>query len=340
MEIRPPFILRERHTEGILKLLKQTTLGTDGARYRHLNTEEIISDLDNPLFLSLERSEKVIGNISVCRRNDNWYIRHFAFDSLFQSTQSSNRNTAKGSNEVKTSSLKNTIGHFFEEHTQNGICFYAYIDPKNMRSKNMCETFGFQTISRLKTHSFSRSNPRQNAQLAEVHDPAKIQTLSKQFSQHLFYTDVQPKKSRVYAVKDKGELLAFARIHKAHWQIERLPGKMGGLLVKIVPFIPFLNRLLIPSNHRFLVPDMVWVKNNDPKLLESLFESLLAAEKHRLILWWTDEKDPVLQHENRVSWGIFRQFLGNPVVDVVAKFKPENKPATDQPVFVCGIDLV
>ncbi|MGV3632077.1 MAG: hypothetical protein ACO1O6_12780 [Bacteroidota bacterium] len=332
MEIRPPFILREKHTEGILKLLRQTTLGTDGARYRHLNTEEIIPDLDNPLFLSLERGEKVIGNISFCRRGAHWYIRYFAFDSLFQSTKSSGRE--------KKSGLKDTIGHFFEDQISKDICFYAYIDPKNVRSKKMCETFDFETIARLKTHSFSRSKPKKCDQLHEVSDPGRILTFSQRFRQQPFYTEFQPKGSRVYALEQEGETIAFARIRQAHWEIERLPGKLGGLLVKIVPFIPVLNRFLIPKNHCFLVPDMVWVKNNDPKLLETLFESLLAAEKHRLILWWADEKDPLLQYEKQVSWGIFSRFLGNPSVDVVAKSSPENKPETDQPVFVCAVDLV
>ena len=340
MNIRPPFILREQHTEGILKLLKQTTLGTDGARYKHLNTEEIIADLDQPLFLSLERAEKVIGNISFCRRGTNWYIRYFAFDSLFQSSKASSRESAKGSREVKKSGLKETIGQFFEEQSAQGICFYAYIDPKNLRSKFMSENFGFETVARLKTHSFSRSKPKRSENLLEISDPNRIRTLSQAFTKQLFYTDYQPKANRFYALEKKGETVAFARVRPAHWEIERLPGRLGGLLVKIVPFVPLLNRFLVPSNHRFLVPDIVWVKDNDPKLLEELFESLLAAEKLRLILWWTDEKDPVLQHEKQVSWGIFKRFLGNPPVDVVAKFSPENRPKSDQPVFVCGIDLV
>ncbi|MCE3295634.1 MAG: hypothetical protein K0R65_1348 [Crocinitomicaceae bacterium] len=340
MNIRPPFILREKHTEGILKLLQQTTLGTDGARYRHLNTEEIIHDLDDPLFLSLERGEKVIGNISLCRRGTNWYIRYFAFDSLFQSSKASSRETAKGSNEVKKSGLKDTIGAFFDEQSAAGICFYAYIDPKNLRSKFMSENFGFETIARLKTHSFSRSKPKRSQSLIEISDPGRIRTLSQYFKHQLFYTDYQPKANRFYALEKNGETLAFARVRQAHWEIERLPGKMGGLLTKLVPFLPALNRFLVPSNHRFLVPDMVWAKDNKPQLLQELFESLLAAENQRLILWWADEKDPVLQYDKQISWGIFSWFLGNPSVDVVAKFSSENKPDTEKPVFVCGIDLV
>lgn len=327
MKIRAPFILREAYTEAILDLLQQTTLGTDGARYRHNNTAEIIQDLDHPLFLSLERNQKVIGNITFCRRENNWYIRYFAIDPLFQSS--------KGASREKKSILKSRIRDFFEEQNAQGICFYAYIDPKNLRSKLMSETFGFETIACLKTHSFSRSHPKRSEKLVEITD--SILTWSEPFRRQLFYTDYQPKTSRVYALEKNGETLAFARARRAHWKIERLPGKLGGLWVKMVPF---LNRFLVPSNHRFLVLDKVWAKNNDPQLLEELFESVLAAEKHRLILWWVDEKDPVLQHEKRIFWGIFRRFLGNPPVDVVARFHPGNKPETGQPVFVCGIDLV
>ncbi len=332
MKIKAPFILREAHTEAILALLKQTMLGTDGARYRHLNTVETVGDLDHPLFLSLERGEKVIGNISFCRRGTNWYIRYFAFDSLFQSTKASTKN--------KKSGLKEGIADFFREQTEAGICFYAYVDPKNLRSKFMCENFGFETIARLKTFSFSRSKPKANPELLEISDPERIRSMHRSFSDQLFYTAPELKGSRYYALEKNGETLAFARIRCAHWEIERLPGKFGALLVKLVPFIPFLNRFLLPSNHRFLVPDLVWAKDKDPKLLEELFESLLAAEKHRLLLWWADETDPILQHEKQIRWGIFSRFLGNPPVDVVAKFNPESRPDTYQPVFVCGIDLI
>ena len=68
------FQQRTYPTEAVIKLLESTTLGTNGAMYRHLDTRDRIKQADNPLFLSLERNEKVIGNITFCNRNDHWYI--------------------------------------------------------------------------------------------------------------------------------------------------------------------------------------------------------------------------------------------------------------------------
>lgn len=329
MKLNPPFFLREQYSSSILDLLQKTTLGTNGARYQHLNTPEIINDLDNPMFLSLERNEKAIGNIAFCRRNENWYIRYFAFESLFQSKGASQKQ--------KKSSLKETIQEFFDENTEAGKTFYAYIEPKNIRSKQMCENFGFQVIGKLKTYSFSRLKPKLNSNLTEIKED-KAQFLTA-FSQDLFYTDFQPKRTKVYVLKnDLGEIIASARIQHAHWKIERLPGKLGGTLVKILPFIPVLRQFLNPKSYRFLVPDCVSAISSEA--LETLFEALLAQEKERLLLWWIDEKDALKQFEQAISWGIFKRFLGNPSVEVMAKFSEDNRPKTGKTFFVNGIDLI
>lgn len=329
MKLFPPFYLRENHTDSILDLLQKTTLGTNGAKYQHLNTKEIIKDLDNPLFLSLERNDIAIGNITFCRRNDNWYIRYFAFDSLFQSKESSNKR--------KKSTLKDNISSFFEDKLNEGISFYAYIDPKNIRSKQMSKTFGFQKIGSLITYSFSRKNPKINKNLIELSENKS--TYLDSFNAQLFHTPYQANRTKIYVLySDSGEEIASARVQHALWRIERLPGKLGGLLVKLIPYIPLINQFFKPSNYQFLVPDCV--KANSSDALETLFESILAQENSKLMLWWLDEKDLLNRFENKISWGIFKYFLGNPKVDVVAKLSKEKQMDTSKPFFVNGIDLI
>jgi hypothetical protein len=328
MNIEKPFKLEAHCNDSIKQLLQKTTLGTNGAKYVHLNTSEIIEDLDNPLFFQLERNDKVIGNITFCQRGNFWYIRYFAFDQIFQSSKSKNK--------TKNSSLKNQIKAVFD---QPQINFYAYIDPKNERSKMMSNQFGFEKIGSLTTLTFSRIKPKLSNNLIEISDKNEINQLHSTFKDEQFYSEQEIKRAKTYAlVNENSNIIASARVQKAHWEIKRLPGKMGSLLVKIIPFIPVLNQFLKPKNHQFLVVDCVSAQ--DEKSLNSLFESILAVEKHKLIFWWIDEKNDLLRFKNKVKWGIFSRFIGNPKVDVVAKINDKNSIDLKKTFFVSGIDLI
>jgi hypothetical protein len=45
-------VIREEPTDSIAALLKSVTLGTNGAKYRHLNTEERLEQLYRPLYFN------------------------------------------------------------------------------------------------------------------------------------------------------------------------------------------------------------------------------------------------------------------------------------------------
>ena len=58
------FRFRKVANEAILELLESVTLGTNGAHYKHQDTSKRIGLIDNPLFLTIERNEKVIANVT------------------------------------------------------------------------------------------------------------------------------------------------------------------------------------------------------------------------------------------------------------------------------------
>jgi hypothetical protein len=74
MALSSIFKIRKEATPALLELLNNTILGTNGAKYRHLDTTSRILEADNPLFLSLERRDKVIGNVTFCQRDNFCYI--------------------------------------------------------------------------------------------------------------------------------------------------------------------------------------------------------------------------------------------------------------------------
>lgn len=335
------FKLRQQPTEEIISLLEQTTLGTNGAKYRHLDTRKRIQEADQPLFLTLERNERVLGNVTFCRRGPNWYIRYFAFSSFLQAGENPKKEH-KGS-----SQLKQQLSAFFSEVLE-GESFdhvdrmYAYIEPRNNRSKWMGQTFGFEKVATLSTQSFSRIYPKKTLRLHIAHTWHEIASVVEDtYENHRFYFEEFISKPPYYVLKnDKGEVLAAARITRVNWQIVRLPGKAGKMLTKLIPYIPFLTKLIHPSDHRFLVPDAVYLKENDSKLLEELFSGILFEEKQNVILWWMDQQDPLyLSIRSKVHWGMLHRLVGITPVDVMERRAPGVSVGSG-PVFVTAFDMV
>lgn len=333
--MHPIFKFRTKATEEIISLLESVTLGTDGAHYRHLDTRERIQEADNPLFLSMERHTKVISNITFCQREKNWYIRYFAFDSTMQSL-----GTKKSKSEGL---LKKELNSFFDEQLKSGEVesFYAYIDPRNVKSLWMSENFGFETIGEIATQTYSSvKKPKSGRVVVDCNPkeiPAEVQT---HFQSQRFFFNEQLKKGKHFSIRDKnGDLIAFAKTTSAHWEIKRLPGKFGGTLVKLLPYIPFLNRLIKPKNHSFLVPEAVFIKNNDPQLLTELFDGILAQMNERVIIWWVDEQDELYTSiQSKINWGLLNRIIGVNQVNLVERSL--TKQTTDDTNYTSGFDFI
>lgn len=343
MALSQIFKIRESVTPQIIELLEQTTLGTNGAMYRHLDTSERIYEADNPLFLSIERNEKVIGNITFCRRDSHWYIRYFAFHSLAQAGEK------KKKEDKGNSFLKHELNQFFNDAFEGKIdgkkvqSMYAYIDPKNDRSKWMSENFNFHVIGQLATQTFSRIKPKASRRLKKIDDSKEIEHIVHQnYGEHAYYFTDHAKKPPFYVLKDeRNELIACAKVTTVQWEIVRLPGKFGKVTTRIIPFIPLLNRLIKPQNHKFLVPEIVCVKKNDPKLLDELFSAILHEEKLNLMIWWLDSKEPLYQNvKEKINWGLMNRIIGVTPVDVVQRTANGQPIFQDRTVFVTAWDMV
>ncbi len=342
-QLHPLFKFRTAVTSGILDLLQETVLGTNGAKYKHLDTSKRILEADNPLFLSVERHEKTIGNATFCRRGDHWYVRYFAFQSAFQ--RSKNKVAQKKGNSM----LKRELNSFFQQAltgNQNQASvksMYAYIDPKNEKSKWMSEHFGFKTIAQLATQSFSRINPKKSSRLSIVNDWNEIAPIIREFyGGNQYYFETHCSKPPFYVLRNQeNEIIACARTVNVNWEIVRLPGEMGGFLTKAIPYLPFLRKLIRPKNHQFLVPEIVWAKNNDSKLLTELFESILADQNLNLILWWTDVQNPIYQQvKSQINWGLLNKLIGVAPVDVVQLRAADFEETNSNPIFVTAFDMV
>ena len=341
MELHPIFKLRSKPTGEIIQLLESVTLGTDGAKYKHLDTRSRILESDDPLFISLERHDKPLGNITFLRRGSNWYLRYFAFDKWLQA--GGNKRT-KGEGMLKKNVEQLFLNAMHGEYGEKVNYFYAYIDPKNTKSLWFAENFGFEPISRFATQTFSRSRPKKRVDVIKSNDWNEVkQVVVDNYGGHEFFNDHHTSKPPFYLVKDdKFETIAFCKMTEVTWEIERLPGRFGGLLTKIIPFIPVLRKIIHPKEHRFLVPDAVYVKDNDPQLLEDFFETILNIEKRNLIIWWVDKKEPLFKKvSTSLKWGILHKMIGVSEVYLMVRKNPQSdRQLSGGPAYAVGFDFV
>jgi hypothetical protein len=317
-------------------------LGTNGAHYRHLDTRERIRAADNPLHVSMERNERVIGNITFCKREHAWYVRYFAFDRLLQGT-------GKVKSKKSTGRLKGEIQAFFD-----GVIapdqpfgpvdsFYAYIDPNNEKSLWMSENFGFQKKATIATQTFSRAWVSKETSVEKSSDWSELASIFRsEFDGYQYYFEHHLQQGPFYILRDaEGKIIACCKATKATWAIERLPGKMGGVLTKIIPFVPRLRQIIRPKKHTFFVPEAVFVKDNRPELLEQLFQGILTLEKEHLLLWWVDKTTPVYKAtQNKVRWGLLHSLIGVNEAHLVAKHNESFEMDKTIPVYTCGFDFV
>lgn len=321
-------------------LLSRTTLGTNGARYQHLDTPDRLKEMDNPLYLSLIRNNKTIANVTFCKRNVGWYVRYFAFDGHFQSIKTNKTNTRK------SSFLKKELKQFFLDrlNVNDTNQFYAYVDAENERSIRMTETFGFKRIAQLETNSFSRIRPKCKLQLATLKDKAAIKSLVLPvFQSKRFFTPyhILNSKGSFYAVYQNNEVVAFGKFYKANWKIHALPGKNGQILVKILPFIPIINRVINPERFSFLVPEAVWIRDNNKELLSNFFESVLQKEKHKTIMWWNASNDSLLNAvKSQIKWGLLSKLSKPKKVDLVALSQSDDTGNQKDEIYTVGIDFI
>ena len=98
-----------------------------------------------------------------------------------------------------------------------------------------------------------------------------------------------------------------------------------------------------PENHQFLVPESVWVQDNNPRVLSELFEGILAAENVNMMIWFVDRRESLWREtRNHINWGLFHKMTPQPLVDVVVLRKNPLKidELGRKPIFVAGWDMV
>lgn len=294
-----------------LTFWKRISWGNEGAVYQNMKIEQHIPLIIKPKLLAIEKNNEIQGtgvfsNMTVLSGQTNYncqYIRYFATDPA-----------VRGQGLMKKYSAK-TMELVSEGETLKTV-YFALVEKGNKASFKAVQNTGYSHVGTIKTIGFSRFFPKEKIKVHRIiteHDKKQvIENLSTFYKYHsLVQFNPIFQHQNYYVLKnEQGDWIAGCQLHRCHWKVNRMPGKIGKFMVKTLPYFPFLRRIFNPKKFEFLAFEGIFWKPGHEKELAELFEGLLAKEKVNSAMLWIDEKDHLLKGIiNNNNLGLIHSFV-------------------------------
>ncbi len=328
-----------------IEFLDSIAWGSDGAVYEHKNTPEHFKYITNPYLVFITEEEKIMGTAVFCNPQvtvagkpyNYYYTRYFASSPVIRGRGVIKRLAIQVMSSIREGETKKTI-------------FVGFVERGNKSSYKVSESAGYRTIGTIKTVGFSRFFPKKSAKIQQVKTEAEkqevIALLMNQYQQHaLVQFDYLFMHDNYYVIRENNEIVAGCQFHKAHWVINKMPGLMGKIILKVVPRIPLLNQLFNPKKFEFLAFEGLFFKPGKEKRLHELFEGLLAQEKLKSALFWLDEKCPWYKALTQYGRsGLINKFVKESDVYIMASYQnmtvEEIYATENSPLYASGFDYI
>jgi hypothetical protein len=151
--------------------------------------------------------------------------------------------------------LKKIATEYIESNSTSPSILYSYIEENNTRSLNISKSLGFESISTLETIIFSRLYPKESKNVHRLNLSELPTILSKLESQNsttilrtfenINYQD------NYFVIKHDNVIVSGLQANPTRWKIREMKGLSGKILLKILPHIPILKRLIKPDKYDF-----------------------------------------------------------------------------------------
>lgn len=328
-----------------IEFLDSISWGSEGAVYEHKNTPENFKFITNPYLISIIENEKIMGTAVFCNPRvtvagqsfNYYYTRYFASSPVIRGRGVIKKLAIEVMRSVREDEVEKTI-------------FVGFVERGNKSSYKVSESAGYRNIGTIKTVGFSRFFPKKSIRIQQVKNEAEkkevIELLRNQYRQHaLVQFDYLFIRDNYYVIRENGEIIAGCQFHKAHWVINKMPGLMGKIILKVVPMVPLFNKLFNPKKFEFLAFEGIYFKPGKEKFLHELFEGLLAKEKLKSSLFWMGENCPWYQTLNQYGRsGLINKFVKDSDVYIMASYQnmtPEEVLAAEtSPLYASGFDYI
>ncbi|MDA0740579.1 MAG: GNAT family N-acetyltransferase [Bacteroidetes bacterium] len=297
--------------EHVVQFWERIAWGNEGAVYQNMKVSSHIPLIVNPTLFAIEREDRILGtgvfsNMEITSGSDTYncqYVRYFAMDPETRGQGIMKRFTLRGMLLVRGRERRKTV-------------YFALVERGNKASFKAAQNTGYAHVGTIKTFGFSRFFPKGKINLSRLIDAIEkeqmLNKLKESYKNHSLvqFNPVFLDNQYVVIKNESGDIMAGCQYHRCHWKVNRLPGKSGKILLKLLPEIPFLNRIFNPNKFEFLAFEALYVQSGKEKWLEQLFEGILYEEKLHSAMFWLDEKDPMLKRiRSKFKLGLIHSFL-------------------------------
>ncbi len=272
-----------------IALLKRTVYGTHGPKYQHTGQEKKCLHIADPYFFNLWVNENLAGayclsgrvvNIKIGKMKS-YYGRYLTIHPQYM---------GKGYGQL----LKRKAVEYMEKVNKQPYLLYSYIEEHNQRSLKISENEGFLSIGKLDTVIFSRLYPKKDKRFQRLNSSELIHMLGLLEEAYKDYCLVNFEQvyyeQNYFILKDQGEIIAGVQANPIEWRIIDLPGLSGKIIIKIVPKIPIVKRLINPNKYQFVALEALYFKAGREADLFKLLESVIAHFQYTSALIVLDEK--------------------------------------------------
>lgn len=353
--------------DEILYLLDHTIQGSEGGmRYSLQNVAPRIEAYKDKIrFVSLYKKNQVTGTIGSCFRISglgdlmypSTYLRYLAIQSTYQLEPGWSKRRRIAIKPDRDDSFKQkTLEIFSKPHLLDlqGVkegdkhIMYAFLESMNEKSKNLVSQAGYEYVRSFLTVAFSRFSPKKDkkvSKLKEEEKPGMKELLSAYYRNHsLFNTDYSFYGNRYYVLKERDEIVAGVCALPGIHKIYDIPGIWGWVIMKILPKVPYYRRLFYPGEFKYLVFDAIYCKEGYEKVLETLFESVCAAEGYYTGLTWLDDRSHLYDKiRTDVNMGALNRMLNAKPGLVYIRFlnfdEKEKECFYEAPAYISGFDF-
>ena len=328
-----------------IEFLDSISWGSEGAVYEHKNTPDHFKYITNPYLVSITEAGKIMGTAVFCnpqvtvagRPFNYYYTRYFASSPVI-----------RGKGLVKRLAIQ-VMSSIREGETLKTI-FVGFIERGNKSSYKVSESAGYRTIGTIKTTGFSRFFPGKSVKIRQINTETEKQEmlalLRDQYRQHaLVQFDYLFMHNNYYVIKENNEIVAGCQFHRAHWVVNKMPGFIGKIILKVVPRVPLINQLFNPKKFEFLAFEGLYFKPGNEHRLHELFEGLLAQEKLKSALFWMGENCPYYKALiNYGHLGFINKFVKDSDVYIMASYQnmsaEEIYETENSPLYASGFDYI
>jgi len=327
---------------AIVALLQNTVYGTHGPKYGHTGVEQKVKQITGAHFFELRVVEKVVGTYCLSERQmqtpagqvAGFYGRYLAVEPAY---------SGKGYGSL----LKKEAVRHIERTVPKPHVFYSYIEEANARSVRISAKEGFTSLAQLEALVFGRLYPKPDPRCerlpgADLGTMRNLLTTAYQAYSFVQFDHVYDDQN-YFVLRENGEIIAGVQANPVLWRIVEMPGVSGKLMLRVLPHLPVLKRIINPSRYAFVALEAVYLKPGREQEVFALLESVLAHFQVTSALFMLDVHSPIGQQlKSSGKLGILNALKNSIYTEVMVKLnglEPEQvKQAPDQPLYTSAFD--